>query len=700
VISLSSALHPLRVTVSILITGLLAGASAQASELFDEADLLSDIPYVASATRLAQKITEAPASITRIDREMIKASGAVTIPDLFRLVPGMQAYSVTRNRYAVTYHGMSGPFPNRLEVMINGRSIYLPVLFTVDWHTLGVTLDDISYIEVVRGSNVPTYGSNALLGAINIVTHTPLETPHNQFRIHTGPNQSREAQFQAHGNHENHLSLHASGGYSSNAGSARFEDGFSNRYLNLSGIYTPDLFNTLDMQLTFTDGHSWIGQADGANNTFSRRLHNANTQHIRWQHLMAEDSELQLSFYHNRNSMRAPLLPVEELVALQQEVSVEQARLALQFDPRLQPLLGTELYQDNEHGTTNLYDLELSLSHYPSDALSFVWGGAYRFEQAQSDTLLQEQGLIDEHHRRLFGNVQWRLSDHWTLNTGLMAERSSLLDETQLSPRLALNYHWDDYLTLRTALTRAHRIPSLLERHAAFAVRDNQGEIWDLITRPAADLGSEDVNSAEVGLLKLWPDSHAQLDLRLFYEDVDNAIDTFFIPLEAGSDFDNRVRELRNIGHWTNRGLDLGWQWKPGGNRLLMLSYSYLSQHGMRDRGQRSADLPPELDSLSNRSPRHTLAVLASASPYPGWQLGISHYLMSGAAWLEGASFQKPRKTYNRTDLNLSTDIPLSQQQTLGLTLTIQNLFNRTYSEFYEFNEVDRRVYLGAEIRF
>jgi len=67
----------------------------------------------------------------------------------------MQAYSVTRNRSAVTYHGMSDPFPNRLEVMITGRSIYLPMLFTVDWGSIGISLDDIRHIEVIRGSNVP-----------------------------------------------------------------------------------------------------------------------------------------------------------------------------------------------------------------------------------------------------------------------------------------------------------------------------------------------------------------------------------------------------------------------------------------------------------------------------------------------------------------------------------------------------------------
>lgn len=266
-------------TTCCLLTFIATQARADSTpELFDEADLLSDIPYVASATRLPQKITDAPASITLLDRDIIDASGAVTVADLFRLVPGMQAYSVTRNRNAVTYHGMSDPFPNRLEVMINGRSIYLPMLFTVDWGSIGITLDDIRHIEIVRGPNVPAYGSNALLGAINIVTKSPIEQSENAISVMTGANSTREMQFRSGGLSGDNFSFQLAGGYSANQGSARYQDGLKNRHLNGSAVYTPDLYSTLDLQFTFSDGYSEIGEADNTNSHFTRRAHQANSQ--------------------------------------------------------------------------------------------------------------------------------------------------------------------------------------------------------------------------------------------------------------------------------------------------------------------------------------------------------------------------------------------------------------------------------------
>ena len=103
-----------------------------ASEQIDQADFLSEVPIVSSATRLNQKITEVPASITIIDREMIEASGATEIPQLFRLVPGYISYYVFGNQFGVTNRGLTIEFPGDLEVMIDGRSVYEPIFSAVE----------------------------------------------------------------------------------------------------------------------------------------------------------------------------------------------------------------------------------------------------------------------------------------------------------------------------------------------------------------------------------------------------------------------------------------------------------------------------------------------------------------------------------------------------------------------------------------
>ena len=118
-----------------------------------------EMPVVLSATRLKQAVADAPASITIIDRQMISQSGAREIPDLLRLVPGMVVGYEKGWDAFVSYHGTSADMARRMQVLIDGRSVFQPSLAFVDWIGLPLELDDIDRIEVVRGPNAAAYGS-------------------------------------------------------------------------------------------------------------------------------------------------------------------------------------------------------------------------------------------------------------------------------------------------------------------------------------------------------------------------------------------------------------------------------------------------------------------------------------------------------------------------------------------------------------
>lgn len=142
-----------------------------------EVDFFAPQPIVLSASRLAQPLSEAPAAVTVIDREMIEASGFIEIADLLRLVPGFQVgLSSWNSSIAATYHGQSDALPRRMEVLVDGRSVYISVL-NVDWHDLGVELADVDRIEVVRGPSSPVYGANAFIATVNIITRPRYADP-------------------------------------------------------------------------------------------------------------------------------------------------------------------------------------------------------------------------------------------------------------------------------------------------------------------------------------------------------------------------------------------------------------------------------------------------------------------------------------------------------------------------------------------
>jgi iron complex outermembrane receptor protein len=131
---------------------------------------------VTSVSKKEEKISQTAAAIFVITREDIRRSGATNIPDLLRLVPGLNVSQINSNTWAISSRGFNGEFSNKLLVMLDGRIVYLPTFSGVFWDTLDVPLEDIERIEVIRGPGGATWGANAVNGVINIITKKASET--------------------------------------------------------------------------------------------------------------------------------------------------------------------------------------------------------------------------------------------------------------------------------------------------------------------------------------------------------------------------------------------------------------------------------------------------------------------------------------------------------------------------------------------
>ena len=144
---------------------------------------LSQIPIedlmniqVTSVSKTEQKLSQAAAAIFVITQEEIRRSGAMNIPDLLRMVPGMDVSQISANDWAVSARGFNQQFSNKLLVLIDGRAVYTPLLGGVNWDTQDVPLEDIDRIEVIRGPGATLWGANAVNGVINVVTKRAADT--------------------------------------------------------------------------------------------------------------------------------------------------------------------------------------------------------------------------------------------------------------------------------------------------------------------------------------------------------------------------------------------------------------------------------------------------------------------------------------------------------------------------------------------
>jgi iron complex outermembrane recepter protein len=131
---------------------------------------------VTSVSKREQKMSQAAAAIFVINQDDIRRSAALNIPDLLRMVPGLDVAQINASTWAISARGFNHQFSDKLLVLIDGRTVFTPSQNGVNWDTLDVPLDDIERIEVIRGPGATVWGANAVNGVINIITKSATDT--------------------------------------------------------------------------------------------------------------------------------------------------------------------------------------------------------------------------------------------------------------------------------------------------------------------------------------------------------------------------------------------------------------------------------------------------------------------------------------------------------------------------------------------
>ncbi len=231
-----------------------------ADEPSDAEHYFEDMPVVLSVSRLSQSPLETPAAVTVIDREMIDASGARRLVDVLRLVPGFFVGYLNGNTVAAGYHGLSDIYSKRMQVLIDGVSIYSPLLGWVDWTELPLALEDIERIEVVRGPNSVTFGANAFLATINIITRNPASEQGGEVVARMGGNGIRDL-VARHAAHVKDLHYSVTFGQRNDQGYEALPDSSQFSFFNFHSRYQLAPEDELAFELRASGGRAQQGQA-------------------------------------------------------------------------------------------------------------------------------------------------------------------------------------------------------------------------------------------------------------------------------------------------------------------------------------------------------------------------------------------------------------------------------------------------------
>jgi outer membrane receptor for ferrienterochelin and colicins len=168
--------------------GMLAGSEPLHAQTADQTALeqLFGEPVTTSATGKPQRVSDVPAEMVILTAEEIRRSGAQTIPDALRFVPGLDVRSYGILDAAVGIRGNNTALNPRVLVLLDGRQVYQDDYGLTAWSLIPVTLSEIRQIEIIKGPSAALYGFNAVDGVINIVTYDPLRDRVNDVRIDAG----------------------------------------------------------------------------------------------------------------------------------------------------------------------------------------------------------------------------------------------------------------------------------------------------------------------------------------------------------------------------------------------------------------------------------------------------------------------------------------------------------------------------------
>jgi len=652
----------------------------QHQRVLTEVDFLVEIPPVSGPTHMDQTLAQTPASVTRIDRATIQASAAVGLIDLFRLVPGFQTYFVDGSRMGVTYHALGDEYPRRLEVKVDGRSVYESLFSAVDWSTIGVTLDDIETIEIVRGANVAADGSNAFLASINIVTRSPLLDSGWMVESQLGSGDIRNARVAytgTHGplSHRTTLSFRSNDGFDDvifRGQPISVDDSSKNSSATFKGLWTPTASDSVEFQVGLSDSDLGIGERE----YFTRKL-SYKYQYANWSRLMNSGNALQMSLYHNDLDI------VDEVTPL----FLSEALGVADTSPYW-PLPGLPdklVIDDRNRAESERWDIELRSILTPLENLRAVTGVALRYDSVKGQELFDTPDPLSETSHRMYTNLEWTRSDRLVINAGLILEHKDSAG-SYFSYRFAGNYQLQPEHIFRVALNRSFRSPTLLESRQKQVVRYNEAIILDASVISDSEINNEKLRSIEVGYAGYLFDQKVSLDVRLFREQLTDVINE---RRSGYPDLDNFVNIRDNTDTLDIDGLEVQALYKPNQQILLRAHYSYSDIDG-----ETLYTSPPNLEirDLGVHSLKHGVGVLAS-------------YRFDSAITLSAmTSYNSATRHYRGGDAENHTRVDLKatkswtvDRSSVDVSFTVQNA-GEPYRDFYQHHQFETHYILGFRV--
>lgn len=612
---------------------------------------------VTSVSKRRESLGGAAAAVSVVTGEDIRRSGATTVPDALRQVPGLHVARLSSSQAAVTARGFSNLTSEKLLVLSDTRSIYTPLFSGVFWDAQDYLFEDLEQIEVIRGPGATLWGSNAVNGVINITTKNARQTHGTYVEALAGTEEragiaARYGAETASGVHFRVFGKYVERGDTfATTGS---EDDWRLGHAGFRADWQANTRDTFTVQGDLYDGT--IGQLSPSVRVIGRpgpqgplrvQLNGGNVLG-RWQRQLDAASELQVRLYYDRTSRDDPSFR-DDLDTIDADVQYRRV-----FG-RNEVVSGLNYrYTRNDDRPGIIFRLEPTLS---------------------SDEVVSA-----------FIQDQIRLTDTLRLTIGSKFEDNDF-SGFELQPSVRLAWDVSSTQTLWTAVSRAARIPTRFERDIAVDVVDPASDpLFQLLG--SRDFDSEELIAYEAGY-RWQASASVALDLATFYN-----VYAGLASLELGDPFvrpaDGRVIvpiTNRNLNDGESRGFEALVTYAPLRGWRLSATYSFIDIE--IDAGGLDINRGRFLDGAT---PRHQVGLRSVLDLPAGIQFDAQFRRLS--------SIRRTPEIENGTGLDgySELDVRLGWRARPGVDMSVigQNLLRRRHAEIgppERRGELERGVY-------
>ena len=503
---------------------------------------------VTSAAKKPQRISDVASAIYVLSQDDIYRSGATSLPDLLRLVPGVQVARITAHKWAVSIRGFNSQYASKLLVLIDGRSIYSHLNAGVVWDIHNPLLEDIDRIEVIRGPGASIWGENAMNGVINIITKRPSETQGNLLVAGAGNAEKVIAGFRHGGALFDNGYYRVYGRYFDRDDGGSFQKAPTDDRADGFQVGTRMDINLSNSDLFILQGDYYQGNEKETlsittfpGKAIDTRAYQYNIQG-RWQHKTEANNLIALQFYYNRERWNN---------------NINNSALV------------------NYHIDT--FDVDFQHRFQFFDHHDLTWGLGYRLivdDYGQSNFI---QYQPNHRNIQLFSaffqdEITWA-TDFWHLIIGAKFEHNDYTG-FEIQPSVRSIWNWGEH-SFWVAFSRALRTPSRTERDSIFRFYD-PGSSKNVKFTSTRDLKTEQMLSYEGGY-RWQVNPQLNIDISGYYHDYKRLIGFDLVDADTSS----VVLETAYRGKATIWGFEIAVDWRPMDILVIRSYYSYLDDHSV-----------------------------------------------------------------------------------------------------------------------